>query len=317
MQAVSGALQIVLWEGTASAPAANVTIAPPESPKPDAATPESVNVAPPPAPYANSSTMALPDRRDATAPSPLAMQTVPSSQNVGEAIGGTIGGTVALLAIAVLVVFLILRAHRRKAARPPDSTTDGQPGAATTYERERKFDSDDGNALARASATSRLGPGGMSASNRRGRTIHVSTPIDQHRSTMLSSGDGCARLSLLTDSTTASGPNQMWVEGPASTAATRRRIAPAKSMLVGSTISEFSGAVYSQPSTLEQPQERERLRTAVQNMAESEPLQLFAGRYRLKSEWVQGGQALVVFACDSANSFYQFAIKCASSPMHS
>ena len=67
-----------------------------------------------------------------------------------------------------------------------------------------------------------------------------------------------------------------------------------------------------QSSTLGEPEAHGRLVTALENMARAEPAQLFAGRYRLKAEWVQGGQALVVFARDDADGFFQYAIKCGS-----
>ena len=93
--------------------------------------------------------------------------------------------------------------------------------------------------------------------------------------------------------------------------AAMRRITPSAGTSNGISISGFTNATVVYPSTLEEPDVHNRLVTALENMANAEPAQLFAGRYRLKAEWVRGGQALVVFARDDAHGFFQYAIKCA------
>ena len=97
---------------------------------------------------------------------------------------------------------------------------------------------------------------------------------------------------------------------PSAMSLTQRRIMPAANG--GLAITGFSNVTVVQSSTLGEPEAHGRLVTALEEMARAEPVQLFAGRYRLKAEWVQGGQALVVFARDDADGFFQYAIKCGS-----
>ena len=227
-----------------------------------------------------------------------------SSSSVGPAVGGAVGGVVALLAIAVLAMLLIMRARRRKAARLPDTTAMAAKKASSAADADMQ-------------APPKLPPPpGMESSAREATPPGATGP---RLADTLSSGGRSDRAhhSLLAGSLSAMSTAPGGHGGASAAMVTRRRIAPANSTLAGSTVSGFSGAVYSQPNTLEQPQERDRLRTAVVNMAEAEPPQLFAGRYRLKAEWVQGGQALVVFARDDADGFFQYAIKCALHPIWS
>ena len=298
MQAVNAALQRRLWRGTASAPAA------PAPPVTDAATrarPTGSTAAPAP--------RDAPQTSNATPPSPAAQsdtalgtddseaRSKSGSSSVGPAVGGAVGGVAALLAIAVLSALLVVRARRRKAARLPDTiaTAADKPSSA---------------ANANMQVLPKLPPPRTESS---AREATPPAPNGPRLTDTLSSGgrSDCAHHPLLVGSLSAMSTAPGGHGGASAAMMTRRRIAPANSTLAGSTVSGFSGAVYSQPNTLEQPQERDRLRTALLNMAEAEPPQLFAGRYRLKAEWVQGGQALVVFARDDADGFFQYAIKCA------
>lgn len=63
--------------------------------------------------------------------------------------------------------------------------------------------------------------------------------------------------------------------------------------------------------TLDEPDAKAQLVTALHNMATAAPVQLFARRYQLLDARVEGGQAVVCFARDSAGSMFQYAIKCA------
>ena len=54
---------------------------------------------------------------------------------------------------------------------------------------------------------------------------------------------------------------------------------------------------------------RERLLDAIEEYTDAQPPQPFAWRYMLKREFVDGGQALVNFARDTGEGFYQYAIK--------
>ena len=66
------------------------------------------------------------------------------------------------------------------------------------------------------------------------------------------------------------------------------------------------------PPTLSETGLRDKLETALDNMAASTPAELFAGRYRLLPERASGGQAVVAFARDEAHhGISQFALKCA------
>ena len=67
-----------------------------------------------------------------------------------------------------------------------------------------------------------------------------------------------------------------------------------------------------QSSTLAEPDPKAQLVVALQNMATATPTQLFADRYQLIDDRVEGGQAVVCFARDVKGSMLQFAIKCAS-----
>ena len=96
--------------------------------------------------------------------------------------------------------------------------------------------------------------------------------------------------------------------------ATERRIAPAGERQEGRTcITGFSNATIDFPATVDEPEEKERILAALENMTLANPPHLFAERYRLKDERVVGGQAVVVFARDDCEGFFQYAIKCASS----
>ena len=112
-------------------------------------------------------------------------------------------------------------------------------------------------------------------------------------------------------SSARSGSSHAPSQSQAPAAATTQRIAPAASTLRGTAVTSFSDGTTLLPSTLGDAEEMNRLVVALQNMAAAEPAQLFAGRYRLQAEIVQGGQAVVVFARDRSNGFFQFAIKCA------
>ena len=95
------------------------------------------------------------------------------------------------------------------------------------------------------------------------------------------------------------------------------RIAPASNAADGVPVTGFS-ATRVRPSTLGEEEELGKLLTALTNMASAEPPQLFADRYRLKAGFVRGGQALVVFALNDGEGFFQYAIKCVfiQAPMH-
>ena len=100
------------------------------------------------------------------------------------------------------------------------------------------------------------------------------------------------------------------IGAPAVSAASNCRIAPASGASHETILTGFASATLVQPSTLAEPKDMDRLVTALENMATAEPPQLLAGRYRLRAEWARGGQALVVFARNAGDGFFQYAIKC-------
>ena len=59
------------------------------------------------------------------------------------------------------------------------------------------------------------------------------------------------------------------------------------------TSSSAASVVATRPRTLQMQSAEKRLTQALDNLRNSTPAQLFAGRYQLLSERVQGGQALV------------------------
>ena len=63
--------------------------------------------------------------------------------------------------------------------------------------------------------------------------------------------------------------------------------------------------------TLQEPDLRDKVTTALQHMARADPPIVFANRYLLIDEQVQGGQAVVCFARDASHGATQYAIKCA------
>ena len=72
-----------------------------------------------------------------------------------------------------------------------------------------------------------------------------------------------------------------------------------------------------QSSTIAEPDPKARLVMALENMATATPTRLFADRYQLLDDRVEGGQAVVCFARDAKGSMLQFAIKYdSSSPAH-
>lgn len=75
------------------------------------------------------------------------------------------------------------------------------------------------------------------------------------------------------------------------------------------TMSSFS---YQQPLTAAEASKRDKVAAALQRMASASPAELFAGRYLLTGERVDGGQSVVQFARDSSGMF-PYAIKCALS----
>lgn len=58
---------------------------------------------------------------------------------------------------------------------------------------------------------------------------------------------------------------------------------------------------------------REALVDALLDQSNAQPGELFAGRYVLSGDFVEGGQAIVAFA-RNATGEQQFAIKCAPAP---
>lgn len=86
----------------------------------------------------------------------------------------------------------------------------------------------------------------------------------------------------------------------------RQRIAPLPSGAASTVASSTFTTVL--PATLMQPRERDMVSTALLNMAERRPVQLFAGRYQLLQEQHHGSQAVVQFARDET-SLRQYAIK--------
>ena len=66
------------------------------------------------------------------------------------------------------------------------------------------------------------------------------------------------------------------------------------------------------PRTLQEPDTRSKVSTALYNMAETQPPVLFAGRFHLLQDQCHGGQAVVHFARDARGTLLQYAVKCAS-----
>lgn len=67
------------------------------------------------------------------------------------------------------------------------------------------------------------------------------------------------------------------------------------------------------PATMAESSDRDKVSTALYNMADSNPAVLFAGRYQLlQEEQVHGGQAVVHLARDGSGGLMQYAIKCAA-----
>ena len=281
-----------LWAGTPAAPAANVTLPPPPPPPPSSPVDQ-----PSPAPPAPARTPAMrsgpvsADDASAATPAP------PSGSHTTAIIGGSVGGVIALVAIAVVISLLIAR-NRRKLRKQSVPAPDAQQTPGSVSARE---------------------PASHSAIS--GASIALATRADGHasnRTTPTSSlqpgiASSCQRSSVQPTLSAFSTDTRKSTPAGAQSAATRVRIAPATSAKNGdSAVVNFSNATLVLPHTLGEPEEWDRLRNALTNMATAEPVQLFAGRYRLKAERpTQGGQALVAFACDRADSFFQYAIKCA------
>ena len=88
-----------------------------------------------------------------------------------------------------------------------------------------------------------------------------------------------------------------------------RRIAPPTTD--ASTVS-VSGLRFSLTiATMQEPDVRAKLTSALRHMAQADPQPWFADRYLLMDEQVQGGQGVICFARDPKRGAMQYAIKCA------
>lgn len=85
-----------------------------------------------------------------------------------------------------------------------------------------------------------------------------------------------------------------------------QRLVPAPPSLFAT---EGVAFVTERPSTMLEPEHRDRISTALFNMAEQSPPQAFAGRYILTNEQFHGGQAVVHIARDAHDTMRQYAIK--------
>jgi hypothetical protein len=113
-----------------------------------------------------------------------------------------------------------------------------------------------------------------------------------------------------TDSLPAPAAQTQLPEQPEQTAqdlyAVTKRIAP-PSESAASTVRQASQ--FSLPHTMDEPDAKEQLLTAIENIAGTQPPEVFAGAYILSSNYMRGGQAVVVFARDCGEGFLQYAIK--------
>ena len=254
-----------------------------------------------------------------------------NGSNVGPIIGGAAGGLIALAVLALLAALLVVRARRRRQARLKAPAADPLDADSSHHGGKHGHAAGAAPVHMPAAGQSHVGPQSGRTMQKHGASHKQA--VDGSSPSLLShtvrsggggsgSGRGPEQQSLAAISTIGSGGEMRSTRSNASRASpltlpspmsvTQKRIMPAAgSAYSGAAITRFSGAVVVQPSTLDEPGQMDRLVTGLENMATSEPAELFAGRYRLKAEWVRGGQALVIFARDDSKGFFQYAIKCA------
>ena len=321
-QSVGQALGMKLWAGTNSAPAANFTLPPATAPTTSTVPPATV-AADSTLPSSAAADLALPPPSIAAVP-PLAKRRSGGSK-VGTSAGGAVGGVSVLLALVMLAWRLIVRCRRRKAAAIDAKADAGGPATAGAGAGVSSLAAPAAPARG-ASMWQQAQRASLDLDSSEANQYVLLRPSNDRSSFVLSgrtgSGSGAdySQRSLVRWSADTSGLEEQshtWrlarqPEFGQAAAQTMLRIAPAANTTDGVPLTGGFSATLVRPSTLAEPGAVDKLLTALDNMASAEPPQLFAGRYRLKTEWVRGGQALVVFARDDGEGFFQYAIKCAA-----
>ena len=249
-------------------------------------------------------------------------------------IGGSVGGSIALLLLLVSVGLYLQRRHAKRSGAGSQATDfDGNPDQQPAAEQKSVPDLSLPQlpAVPNKSAHAGRNAGQMAllpvASTETSTNVTLfaqstlgTTPsAGAGMSSSVSSGGGmpsvAAALSAearpappmpLPCAPTQTGPAQSPVQQDSGI---QRQQAPP---LSGTVTTSHAITCDTMPHTVAEPDMRSKVSTALHNMAEQEPPALFAGRFQLLSEQCQGGQAVVHFARDARGSLKQFAIKCAA-----
>ena len=198
-----------------------------------------------------------------------------------KAVGGGVGGLVVLLSVIAAVV--VLRRRRRRTLHKGQAPTELRSGA--TADAAAAQPSGRLKSARSYKATATLSGGQVSTGD------VVSPPPPQS-----------AHLMIASDAASSAEPS-----------ASRGSDHTPGRAPGGMTTATWSMSTAT-ANTLSKTECRAQLVTALEHISREHPPPVFAGRYVLLQERVSGGQAVVNFARGADGGYFQYAIKCASTP---